>query len=124
MKESKGLQKINGPGPIRIPSIQYFDQDILVLDYVYHGEKKRGSSFNLGKGVANLHSNKGTHFGFEYDNYIGKNVQKNTPKLEFSNFSWAEFFYKYRIQFQSDLYFSRGNFGEELRDRLVGLEGK
>ncbi|MEE2744853.1 MAG: fructosamine kinase family protein [Bdellovibrionota bacterium] len=121
-KEAKGLQKISVLEALRVPTIQYYDEDILILNYINQGEKKKGSSFGLGQGLASLHSIQGTHFGLEYDNYIGKNIQKNTPSVKFSTNSWAEFFYDYRIRFQCDLF--RGSFHEELRDKVYVLEEK
>ena len=122
LKEVEGLQKISTLDFLRIPTIQYYDEDVLILDYINHGLKKEGSSFHLGEGLANLHSIKGTHFGLEYDNYIGKSVQKNTPSLKFSTISWSEFFYNYRLRFQCDLL--GGFFHEELRGKLDVLEDK
>jgi fructosamine-3-kinase len=109
---------------LKVPSIYFFDENVLILEYIYFGKKIKGSSFKLGKGLAQLHSYTDRYFGLEYDNYIGKNIQKNTPQLNHSHFSWGEFYFHYRIKVQLEICSSRGLCTEELKKKVNDLEEK
>ncbi|MDO6460574.1 fructosamine kinase family protein [Granulosicoccaceae sp. 1_MG-2023] len=69
------------------------------LDISSHGP--HGSE--AGRALALLHRNTAAYFGFTQDNFIGGNVQKNTPEQD-----WVRFFAAHRLGFQRDLAAHRG----------------
>tara|TARA_Y100001954_G_scaffold56460_1_gene60775 strand:- start:2959 stop:3840 length:882 start_codon:yes stop_codon:yes gene_type:complete len=102
-KEVDGLNKLDQALGISTPKIHYFDEDVLILDYIESGREKSKSWFQLGVGLAQVHLIKSDFFGFDYDNYIGRNLQVNTQVIFQNRKSWGEFFFKNRIGFQLDL---------------------
>lgn len=102
-KEVDGLKKLDQVLGITTPRVHFFDNDVLILDYINSRKGNYNAWFCLGVGLAKIHLVKSNFFGLNYDNYIGKNLQINTP-VDFKNkFSWGEFFFKNRIGFQLDL---------------------
>ena len=107
-KEADGLKKLDQAFGISTPKVHFFDEDILILDYIESGIENDKSWFRLGAGLARIHLIKADFFGLNYDNYIGKTVQTNTPVSFKNKKSWGEFFFKNRIGFQLDLMLKKG----------------
>ncbi|MCB9024932.1 MAG: fructosamine kinase family protein [Bdellovibrionaceae bacterium] len=71
------------------------DKNRLVLEKVNMQACRQNQLLQLGRELAKMHLVKADAFGWEYDNYIGLNPQKN----EWSQ-NWGQFFVDFRLQFQ------------------------
>ncbi len=100
--EAKGLNAIRQTVTIRVPEVLAFGTEdsssFLLLEYIEEGRRNKDSSEKLGRDLAKLHRSDtasfvpGGRFGFSGDNYIGSNVQINTPKDR-----WLDFFIDCRL---------------------------
>ena len=125
-KEADGLKKLGQALGVPTPKVHYFDDDILILDYIESGREKSNSWFRLGVGLAKIHLFQSDFFGLSYDNCIGKNIQINS-QVEFQNRkSWGDFFLKNRLEFQIDLMLEEKKLEkyEGLALKIRGLEEK
>jgi len=80
---------------IKTPKIFSYDKNCIVMQRVNQTNPTSSQQTQLGIALAKIHSIKQKHYGFEHDNFIGLNIQKNS----ISN-NWGEFFYQYRLMFQ------------------------
>lgn len=116
--EANGLLELKKANVIVVPSVIYFDDDILVLEYIEEG--KRGVNFSeiFGKQIAMLHKYNSDKFGFIEDNYCGATVQKNTPLSD----NWVDFYFINRLLFQYKLAEKNNYVTSELKNAFVKLE--
>lgn len=98
VKEANGLQELEKAKSIRIPSVLFVDQEILILEFLPSTSPANRNKFfeQFGRQFAQLHRFTNTSFGFYEDNYIGATPQKNNPQSP----SWREFFWTNRLLFQ------------------------
>jgi len=100
--EADGLREIAATKTIQVPSPICLGisnhKAYLVLEYIPFTNSKSISQTQLGKHLAKLHAIPQKKFGWHRNNRIGSNTQLNPP-----NKDWAEFFRKYRIEFQINL---------------------
>jgi fructosamine-3-kinase len=91
--ELKGLAKLQKACEglkINIPEARYDGQD-LVMDYIQASHFKMQDMF--GDQLAKMHQrSKVKKCGLNYDNFIGKGIQKNTVDTK-----WGDFFFKQRL---------------------------
>jgi protein-ribulosamine 3-kinase len=90
-------------------------QSYLILDYLKlnsFGDEKR-----FAESLAALHQITTKQFGFETNNYIGKN-----PQLNRWSTSWADFFIDYRLQPQFEMLFQKKSITQELQVTKQKLE--
>ena len=96
--EVRGLKLISLTNTINVPQVIYFDDEILVLEFIesYTINKKLWSNF--GYSLAELHYNTSNSFGLDHNNYIGSLLQTN----KFHN-NWNDFFIYQRLKPQLDI---------------------
>ncbi|MCK3685192.1 fructosamine kinase family protein [Maribellus sp. YY47] len=66
----------------------------LVLDYLTPGNSEKNTEEMLGRGLAQIHRNTTSQFGFYHDNYCGATPQSNAWNSE-----WITFFSEQRLGF-------------------------
>lgn len=91
----KRLAKYTDTSYIKIPEVFNASNETLEIERIYLEKSTPELMKKFGIGLAKLHQHKFPQYGFEEDNFIGLNLQKNEL-----NDNWGAFFYKNRIQFQ------------------------
>lgn len=102
-----------------IPSIFHVDEAKLHIQKIYSKPATKENFTNLGYGLAQLHKKSYEYYGYDKDNYIGLNPQKNNL-----NNDWGEFFTEYRLQYQISLIKDstvKNRFYEALEDNRAKL---
>lgn len=95
-KEKQGLLFLKKNSSFHIPEVissgNFESIHFLILEYIQKGNRNDTYYRMLGKKLAEMHRNIGSHFGFENSNFIGTLTQKN-------NYcdTWSEFYLHYRI---------------------------
>jgi fructosamine-3-kinase len=101
LSEAHGLEALRrtaaGSG-IDVPTVIHVDRDTLTLPLIPTDRCTAGHWRKLGQGLAAMHAQPQSRFGFDQDNYIGLNPQPNA-----FNDSWGEFFLIQRLEFQVGL---------------------
>ena len=116
--EANGLLELKKARTINIPNVIYFDDDILVLEYIEEGKRRENFSEIFGKQIAMLHKYNSDKFGFLEDNYCGATVQKNTPLCD----NWVDFYFTNRLLFQYKLAEKNNYVTFELKNAFAKLE--
>ncbi len=116
--EARGLNLLASARALRLPRvIAVIEQPAaLVLEWIDPGSNKSAVADLLGHGLAQQHRVTADHFGLDQDNYIGSNLQRNTPTR-----SWLEFFRDRRLGAQRDLAARHGYLPAEPARRLERL---
>lgn len=123
LKEADGLKALDMALKdnefLFVPSLFYVDETQLHMQKINskHADKKNFT--NLGRGLAQLHKNNYEYYGYDKDNYIGLNPQKNIL-----NSDWGEFFIEYRLKYQISLIKDlalKNSFNEVLADNKSKL---
>ena len=91
---------------IQVPEVLAVDDESLAMTRIHPGAWNDGAWQKLGAGLAQMHAAPadgpqfavGGPWGFDEDNYIGLNPQRNTPMSE-----WGEFFLHRRLRYQVGL---------------------
>ncbi|HTR81247.1 MAG TPA: fructosamine kinase family protein [Bacteroidota bacterium] len=132
VKEGNGLRELAKSAAIKVPRVLFVDEEILILEYLpSQAPSNRKKFFQVfGEKFSRLHRTTSPTFGFSEDNYIGSTPQPNTPPA----FSWREFYFTRRLEFQYRLAEKNGYadstlaklFGEVGRaiDRLIPEDGE
>lgn len=123
IKEANGLNELAKANAIRIPKVLHFDSELILLEYVPTGSKKKNFYQEFGRRFAEMHKFNSDSFGFYEDNYIGSNPQKNMPEEQEKD-DWVSFYFNKRILHQLKLAEKLGNSTEELRKGISKLENK
>jgi len=97
--EVNGLKEIQKSKTVKTPQIIYYDDDILILNFIKPGRKNKNFSELFGIQLAAMHRLKSDKFGFYENNYIGSNPQINLPL--YSN--WTDFYWENRLFYQFKL---------------------
>ena len=96
--EAEGLDEIRKYSHhLYTPIIYHRDNHSLLMEYISHHEKNDIFFQLLGTGLAKMHRIEKEDFGFQNDNYIGLNPQKNGCYS-----SWSRFFWEKRLLVQID----------------------
>ncbi|WP_373072239.1 fructosamine kinase family protein [Sulfurimonas sp.] len=102
LKEVDGLNALSKAlkfqDKLLIPKIYNFDEDVLNIEMIQSCPSTKETSSILGKMLAKMHKQVYEHYGYNQDNYIGLNPQKNTLSD-----NWGSFFVEYRLGFQVSL---------------------
>lgn len=101
-QEAAGLDFIRGTEGLYIPKVHTWSKKYIVMEFV-SGEKNREAEELLGAGIAALHSQTGSFYGLEEDNFIGELPQVNGWEED-----WLLFFREKRLKPQLDLARSMG----------------
>ena len=113
-KEANGLRELAKSNTIKIPSVIFADEKILVLEFLPPSSPSNRKKFfeDFGRQFAGLHRCTSSSFGFVEDNYIGSTPQQNMPRT----MSWKEFYNIHRLQYQYRLAEKNGYANGELRN--------
>lgn len=102
LKEVDGLRilsnALNFQDKLSIPQVLSVDEKILQIQKINNHRPTKNSSIVLGKMLAKMHQKVYKHYGYDQDNYIGLNPQKNVLSD-----NWGNFFVKYRLGYQVSL---------------------
>ncbi len=99
--EAQGLSELAASGCMRVPDVVAqgtlsAGEDCLILEAINSGPRPHDFFETLGSCLARLHdTNRRDYCGWTTDNYLGSNLQRNTP-----NDSWLEFFAEQRLRAQ------------------------
>lgn len=125
-KEKMALEQMKGiiqhvPTPKQVLSNPSFS--CLLMSYIPPGNRMGiNGQINLAKCLASLHSCKHSHFGYEYDNYIGRLPQSNNWKD-----NWIEFYIQNRLEPQVRLAYNDGLLSnhdiQQFKSLYLHLEG-
>jgi len=120
--EANGLHALRlADSPLRIPEVHgvyHFDLNLqcLIMEYLVSMNPDKKDWVMLGEGLASLHSNTSTHFGWEQPNYIGKLDQAN-DKTD----NWPRFFGEHRLEPQLKLGLKKGVFGSAFAKNMESI---
>jgi protein-ribulosamine 3-kinase len=93
--EAAGLKELASAGVIRVPQCMGCGADDqaawLLLEWL-ELDNESNSDAALGKALAVMHRRTNTSFGWQFDNYIGTNLQANSVST-----SWTEFYREQRL---------------------------
>jgi len=78
-----------------VPEVIHVDHHTLTMPFIRSTQCSAGQWTRLGQGLASIHARPQPCFGFEEDNYIGLNPQRNA-----FHDSWGSFFLQQRLEFQ------------------------
>lgn len=109
--EVNGLIEIQKSKSIKTPQIIYYDDDILILEFIKPGRKNKKFSELFGIQLTEMHRLKSDKFGFYENNYIGSNHQINLPL--YSN--WTDFYWENRLLYQFKLAEKHGYINSDFR---------
>ncbi|MBZ0183143.1 MAG: fructosamine kinase family protein [Melioribacteraceae bacterium] len=109
--EVNGLIEIQKSKSIKTPQIIYYDDNILILEFIKSGRKNKNFSELFGIQLTEMHRLKSDKFGFYENNYIGSNHQINLPL--YSN--WTDFYWENRLLYQFKLAEKHGYVNSDFR---------
>lgn len=99
LKEADGLNALENAlrdnKYLFTPSLFHVDETELHIQQINSKHPNSQHFINLGKGLAQLHRRSYDFYGYDKDNYIGLNPQKNNLSSD-----WGEFFIEYRLKYQ------------------------
>jgi fructosamine-3-kinase len=85
--ETKSLIYLLKKFPHIFPSVKYFTEDLLIMDYIEHNDNKdKNYQYLLSKEILKLHSINNKNYGFEFDSQIGGLKQNNSYSSNWINF--------------------------------------
>ena len=101
--EADGLRLLerskNGPSVPRPLGISTeSNPQFLLLEYIESSSPKVGFASRFGQALAEMHRETQEQYGLDYDNFIGKTIQKNNLESD-----GLVFFREHRIRFQQEL---------------------
>ena len=91
--EAAGLNALHQAKSLRVPKVLHVAESFLLLEDLGSGQPDKTFWQDLGSGLAELHRNRQSQFGFSTDNYCGSTPQVNTPTDD-----GFEFFANFRIR--------------------------
>jgi fructosamine-3-kinase len=100
-KEAENLKILLQSRSFVIPKVFktgiFENNSFLLLQYIENLETE-GNPADFAKNLVKLHKNNSDYYGLDFDNFIGKLPQINTPKS-----NWIEFYIQNRLQYQITL---------------------
>lgn len=119
-READGLEALRkAKTALRVPMPIAWRRGLIVMEYLEPAPARDDFDEVFGRGVADLHRNSASRFGFDHDNYCGTTRQPNRWTKK-----WADFYADHRLRHIVSL----SNFGaaeqhvfEELIQRLPAL---
>lgn len=122
IKEADGLKilakYLQEDNLIFIPYVYIVDEEQLQSDKIVHVSPTKQHFQKLGTGLARLHKKNFEVYGYEKDNYIGLNPQKNIMSE-----TWGSFFRKFRLEYQLSLVVNQ-NVREKFSELLLSNQQK
>ncbi len=113
--EAEGLEALKG----FTPELLKVSPDFLLLEWIETGMGSAEDSFLFGERLARLHKKTNDFYGFEFDNFLGRTSQRNTPTK-----SWLEFFWNERLIFQVELAYKNYKLNSDLKDLIFNLDNR
>jgi fructosamine-3-kinase len=123
IKEAHGLLELSKAGAIKIPEVIDYNQDYILLEFIYSGSRQRNFFGDFGRQLAELHKVKSEQFGFYEDNYIGSSPQLNINDEENRN-NWIKFYFNKRLLYQYRLAEKNGFADYSFKTAFKKLENK
>jgi fructosamine-3-kinase len=123
--EAHGLEFLREPRALRIPNVLAVSDGregapaYLVLELLTPGRPLRDFDEQLGRGLAQLHRSGAPSFGLSRDNFIGSLPQRNRAHA-----SWAEFYWRERLEPQLARSVAAGTASRKMRAGLEELATK
>jgi fructosamine-3-kinase len=123
--EAHGLEFLREPDTLRIPQVRTVSSGregapgYLVLELLTPGRPRPDFDERLGRGLAALHRFGATSFGLARDNFIGTLPQRNRAHP-----SWAEFYWRERLEPQLQRSVASGTASARMRAGLARLASK
>lgn len=123
--EAHGLEFLREAGALRVPEVlavssgRAGEPAYLVLELLDPGRPARGFDERLGRGLAALHRFGAPSFGLVRDNFIGSLPQRNRAHA-----SWAEFYWRERLEPQLGRAVASGAATARLRSGLERLQSR
>jgi fructosamine-3-kinase len=121
--EARGLELLRNTQEVQVPEVIAFghkmQKSYIILDYITSPRPQAGYWEHFGRVLAKLHSHTHTHFGLDYDNFIGSLKQTN-EWMEDS----VEFFIEKRLRVQASLALYNGEIPRALYDKFNSLYAK
>ena len=117
--EARGLAWLAEADAIRVPrvlAVSESDPAFRALELLRPARRHAAFDEELGRSLAALHAYGAASFGLDYDNFIGRLAQSNTPADGWASFYWAE-----RLEPQLRLAVDRGLISNRTRTRFDGL---
>jgi len=114
--EAAGLGELRRAAALRVPEVLHADTSFIALEFIPPGHKDTRFWRELGRGLAQLHRNRGPCFGFLMDNFCGETRQPN-PRTEDGH----AFFGEHRLAHQLRLARNAGRLESEDTRRVEGL---
>ncbi len=122
-KESLGLKLLQATNCIDITEViqvgEIGEHQFILMAYIRAGRRAQPYWSVMGEQLANLHRNTHSHFGLDYNNYIGSLVQKNSLKE-----NWVDFFIEERLAVQLSLDEENNKISLQLRKQFEVLYKK
>lgn len=116
--EANGLRELEKTGAIKIPHVVFYDDEILILEFIKTGNRKKNFSEIFGKQFAEMHKYTSDKFGFYENNFIGSNPQINLPQKN----NWIEFYWENRLLYQYKLAEKKGYVSSEFKNSFIKFE--
>jgi fructosamine-3-kinase len=119
--EARGLAWLEEANAVRVPRVLAVSETapaFLALELLRPARHRPGFDEELGRSLAALHAHGAPSFGLEYDNFIGRLAQSNTPADD-----WASFYWGQRLEPQIRLAVDRGLLSSRTRARFDTLRG-
>lgn len=123
LKEANGLTEIKLAKVIRTPEVIYFDEDILIIEFIASSIRKKNFSEEFGRRFAKMHKHYSERFGFYENNYIGSTPQINLADDE-ESLDWTKFYFNKRLLFQFKLAEENGYVDNSFRKLFAKIENK
>lgn len=124
-REAEALERMRGSGTsLRIPQVLGVAGGVdapatLVLEYIGSGRPAGDYDEQLGRGLAELHTERAESFGFDHDNYCGTTPQPNDWTDD-----WVEFYREHRLRHLLGLIEHRREVSQQERRDLQRLMGR
>lgn len=113
--EALMLERLQGRSPLRVPRVVVSMPRVLVMEWVEHGGGPSDAGrIELAEGLAALHAQTSTSFGFDCDTLIGPLVQPNTPTAD-----WCAFYAERRVRHFAGVAVARGRLSARLEARCL-----
>ncbi len=118
LSEAVGLNALKQTNAIRVPDVIHAEDDFIILEDLGQGKPTPNYWVALGSGLANMHRQEQSQFGFSMDNFCGATAQINTPTKD-----GFEFFANYRILGLASSAFHRNLINRDDLGRLEFIAG-
>jgi len=119
--EAKGLELLRKTHTFQIPEVigwgKIIERSFLVLEYIDFGVPNKNYWETFGHQLAQLHLHTQSHFGLDFDNYIGSLCQQNNYHS-----NWHTFYFEQRLRPQLGLAYFNGLLDKSWLNRLDNLQ--